>query len=85
MLNYFHDALMFIGLFVILKTIQMIWSFSYTTYKSLTIHKSWKHAFFPPLRDRLKYGLWGDVCYYVAGLILASNANWIWSHLIWRS
>jgi hypothetical protein len=80
-LDIFLNILLFIGLFVILKTIQMIWSFSYTTYKSLTIHKSWKHAFFPPLRDRLKYGLWGDICYFCAGVIVASFPVWIRTHI----
>jgi hypothetical protein len=81
MMNYVLNALLIVGLFVILKTIQMIWSFSYTTYKSLTIHKSWKHAFYPPLRERLRYGLWGDICYFVAGLVVAGYPDWIRTHL----
>jgi hypothetical protein len=59
----------------------MIWSFSYTTYKSLTIHKSWQHAFYPPLRERLRYGIWGDICYFVAGLVVAGYPDWIRTHL----
>jgi len=55
-MGYVVDVLMYMGLFAIIKTIQMIASFTYTTYKSLTIHNSWAHAFFPPLRDRLRYG-----------------------------
>jgi len=81
MMNYVLNALLIVGLFVILKTIQMIWSFSYTTYKSLTIHKSWKHAFYPPLRERLRYGIWGDICYFVAGLVVAGYPDWIRTHL----
>jgi hypothetical protein len=80
-MNYVLNALLIVGLFVILKTIQMIWSFSYTTYKSLTIHKSWKHAFYPPLRERLRYGIWGDICYFVAGLVVAGYPEWIRTHL----
>ncbi len=81
MMNYVLNALLIVGLFIILKTIQMIWSFSYTTYKSLTIHKSWKHAFYPPLRERLRYGIWGDICYFAAGLVVAGYPDWICTHL----
>jgi hypothetical protein len=72
---YVYDALMFVALFVLIKTIQMIASFSYTTFKSLTIHKSWAHAFFPPLRDRLRYGLKGDMFYFAAGIFIALSAD----------
>jgi hypothetical protein len=72
---YIYDALMYVALFVIIKTVQMIASFAYTTYKSLTIHKSWAHAFFPPLRDRLRYGLKGDMFYFAAGLFIALSAD----------
>lgn len=72
---YIYDALMFVGLFVIIKAIQMIASFSYTTYKSLTFHKSWAHAFYPPLKDRLRYGLKGDMFYYAAGVFIALSAD----------
>ncbi|MGO9545191.1 MAG: hypothetical protein ACLPPF_10395 [Rhodomicrobium sp.] len=72
---YLLDALMYVGLFVIIKALQMIASFSYTTYKSLTIHKSWAHAFFPPLKDRLRYGLKGDMFYFAAGIFIALSAD----------
>jgi len=72
---YVLDVLMYVGLFVIIKTIQMIASFTYTTYKSLTIHNSWAHAFFPPLRDRLHYGLKGDMFYFGAGIFIALSAD----------
>ena len=76
------DVLMYMGLFAIIKTIQMIASFSYTTYKSLTIHKSWAHAFFPGLRDRLYYGLKGDMFYFGAGIFIALSADPIRKFLI---
>jgi hypothetical protein len=76
------DILMYVMLFVIIKTIQMIASFTYTTYKSLTIHKSWAHAFFPPLKDRLRYGLKGDMFYFGAGIFIALSADKIRA-LIW--
>jgi hypothetical protein len=72
---YIYDALMFVALFVNIKAVQMIASFTYTTYKSLTIHKSWAHAFFPPLRERLRYGLKGDIFYFVAGIFIALSAD----------
>jgi hypothetical protein len=72
---YFYDALMFVALFVIIKAGQMIASFAFTTYKSLTIHKSWAHAFYPPLRDRLRYGLKGDIFYFAAGIFIALSAD----------
>ena len=72
---YIYDALMFVALFVLIKAVQMIASFTYTTYKSLTIHKSWAHAFFPPLRDRLRYGLKGDILYFAAGVFIALSAD----------
>lgn len=74
-MGYVYDTLMFVGLFIIIKAIQMIASFSYTTYKSLTIHKSWAHAFFPPLKDRLRYGLKGDIFYFAAGVFIALSAD----------
>jgi hypothetical protein len=74
---YIYDTLMYVALFVIIKTVQMIASFIYTTYKSLRIHKSWAHAFFPPLRDRLRYGLKGDMFYFAAGIFIALSADWI--------
>jgi hypothetical protein len=72
---YVYDALLFLALFAIIKAVQMIASFAYTTYKSLTIHKSWAHAFFPPLRDRLRYGFKGDLFYFAAGIFIALSAD----------
>jgi len=74
-MGYVADVLMYAGLFIIIKAIQMIASFTYTTYKSLTIHKSWAHAFYPPLRDRLRYGLKGDMFYFGAGIFIALSAD----------
>ncbi|MBO6548474.1 MAG: hypothetical protein JJ964_02495 [Rhizobiales bacterium] len=64
------NILMFAALFLVLKAIQMICSFSYTTYKSIRIHKSLEHAFYPPLSYRFKYGLLGDVIYFIAGMLI---------------
>jgi hypothetical protein len=61
--------------FIILKTFQIIFDFAYTTYKSVTIHKNWEHAFNPGLSYRLKRGLYGDIVYFVAGIIVALNAD----------
>ncbi len=61
--------------FVILKTFQLIFDFGYTTYKSVTIHKNWEHAFHPGLGYRLKRGLYGDIMYFVAGIVVAVNAD----------
>jgi hypothetical protein len=61
--------------FVIMKTVQIIFDFSYTTYKSVTIHKNWEHAFHPGLGYRLKRGLVGDIVYFIAGIIVAVNAD----------
>ena len=68
---YFWDVLMFVGLFVALKLGQIIISFIYTTYKSITFHKSLQHAFHPPFSYRLKYGLMGDIMYFIAGIVIA--------------
>ena len=72
---YVYDVLLFLALFIVIKAVQMIASFAYTTYKSLTIHKSWAHAFFPLLRDRLRYGLKGDIFYFAAGIFIALSAD----------
>jgi hypothetical protein len=72
---YVYDALLYIALFAIIKAVQMIASFAYTTYKSLTIHRSWAHAFYPPLRERLRYGLKGDIFYFAAGIFIALFAD----------
>lgn len=61
--------------FIVLKTFQIIFDFAYTTYKSVTIHKNWEHAFNPGLSYRLKRGLYGDIIYFVAGIIVALNAD----------
>ncbi len=70
-----YNILLLILVFVVLKTIQIVFDFGYTTYKSLTIHKSWAHAFFPGLGYRLKRGLVGDIVYFIAGIIVAVNAD----------
>ncbi len=80
---YLFDGLMFVGLFFLLKIGQMILSFAYTTYKSITIHKNMKHAFNPPLSYRFKYGLMGDVIYYAAGILIAFAATDIRALLGW--
>lgn len=76
-LNFVFDVLLFLALFAVLKTIQMIASFAYTTYKSLTFHHSWAHAFNPGLRDRLKEHLWRDVAFFLSGVLVASFAEGI--------
>lgn len=63
--------------FVVLKTAQILFDFAYTTYKSLTIHKSMAHAFNPGLGYRLRRGLVGDMIYFAAGIIVALNADTI--------
>jgi hypothetical protein len=74
-MDYIYNAFLYVLLFAILKTIQIIASFAYTTYKSLTIHKSWAHAFFPGLRYRLRSGLYGDIAYFIAGILIAFYAG----------
>jgi hypothetical protein len=69
------NLLLLAGVFVVLKTLQIIFDFSYTTYKSVTIHKNWEHAFNPGLSYRLKRGLLGDVIYFIAGIVVAVNAD----------
>ncbi len=71
---HFFNALMFVGLFIAIKAIQLIASFMYTTYKSITFHKSLAHAFNPGLKERLHYGLKGDIFYYGAGVFIALYA-----------
>lgn len=71
---YLWDGLMFVVLFLALKIGQMILSFAYTFYKSITFHKNLKHAFHPPLSYRFKYGLMGDVMYFIAGILIAIYA-----------
>jgi hypothetical protein len=70
-----YNILLLALVFVILKTFQLIFDFAYTTYKSVTIHKNWEHAFHPGLGYRLKRGLYGDIMYFVAGIIVAVNAD----------
>jgi hypothetical protein len=72
-----YNILLLVLVFVILKTLQLIFDFSYTTYKSVTIHKSMAHAFNPGLSYRLQRGLVGDIVYFIAGIIVAVNADWI--------
>ena len=69
--NIFLLALVFVAL----KALQIIFDFLYTTYKSVTIHKNWEHAFNPGLSHRLKRGLVGDVIYFIAGIVVAVNAD----------
>ena len=71
---YLLDGLMFIGLFMALKIGQLILSFTYSTYKSITFHKSLEHAFHPSLSYRFHYGLMGDVMYFIAGILIALSA-----------
>ena len=71
---YLLDGLMFALLFVVLKLGQIIFSFIYTTYKSISFHKSLEHAFHPPFSYRLKYGLMGDIMYFIAGILIAFAA-----------
>ncbi len=73
-MTHFYNAIMFVGLFMIIKAVQMVASFMYTTYKSLTIHKSWAHAFNPGLSERLRYGFKSDMFYYGAGVFIALYA-----------
>jgi hypothetical protein len=70
-----YNILLLAMVFVVLKTFQLIFDFSYTTYKSITFHKSMAHAFNPGLGYRLRRGLWGDMIYFVAGIIVALNAD----------
>lgn len=79
---YALDALMFVGLFLVLKLGQIILSFIYTTYKSITFHKSLEHAFHPPFSYRLKYGLMGDIMYFIAGIVIALSAPQIRSFFV---
>jgi len=65
-----YNILLFTALFIILKTIQILWSFAYTTYKSITIHNSMAHAFNPGLAYRLRQGLLGDIAYFIAGILI---------------
>ncbi len=65
-----YNIILFFCLFVILKTIQIVWSFGYTTYKSITIHNSLAHAFTPGLVYRLRSGLIGDIAYFIAGILV---------------
>ena len=60
-----------------MKTVQIIADFAYTTYKSITVHKSLAHAFNPGLTYRLKRGLIGDIAFYFIGIIVALNATLI--------
>ena len=70
-----YNILLLVLVFVVLKALQLTFDFAYTTYKSVTIHKSMAHAFNPGLGYRLRRGLWGDVMYFVAGIVIALNAD----------
>jgi hypothetical protein len=70
-----YNILLLALVFVILKTFQLLFDFAYTTYKSVTIHRSMAHAFNPGLGYRLRRGFWGDVVYFVAGILVALNAD----------
>jgi hypothetical protein len=72
---HIYNALMFVGLFVLIKACEMVASFAYTTYKSLVFHRTWAHAFNPGLSERLNRGLRGDIVYYAAGIIIALFAG----------
>jgi hypothetical protein len=73
--QFIFDILLFLVLFSILKAAQMIASFGYTTYKSLTFHRSMAHAFTPGLRDRLKEHIWRDATFFLSGVLVASFAG----------
>lgn len=70
-----YNLLLLALVFIVLKAIQIIFDFSYTTYKSITIHKNMAHAFNPGLGYRLKRGLVGDFVYFLAGILVAVNAD----------
>jgi hypothetical protein len=74
-MSILFNILLLALVFVVLKSLQLIFDFSYTTYKSVTIHKNWEHAFNPGLGYRLKRGLYGDIMYFVAGIVVAINAD----------
>lgn len=74
-MDVIYNIFLLIFVFVFLKTCQLIFDFGYTTYKSVTIHKNWEHAFHPGLKYRLKRGLVGDIVYFIAGIVVALNAD----------
>lgn len=74
-MSMIYNIMLLALVFVVLKTIQIAFDFAYTTYKSLTIHRNWAHAFNPGLGYRLKRGLHGDIIYFVAGVVVALNAD----------
>lgn len=80
-MDTFYNIILLLVVFMIMKTIQICFDFAYTTYKSISIHKSWAHAFNPGLLYRLKRGLIGDIAYYFIGIIVALKADWIRSIL----
>jgi hypothetical protein len=61
--------------FAIMKVVLINFDFFYTTYKSVTIRKNMEHAFNPGFTYRLKRGLVGDICYFIAGIVVAVNAD----------
>ena len=70
-----YNILLLALVFVTMKAFQIGFDFFYTTYKSVTIHKNLEHAFNPPFMYRLKRGLIGDICYFIAGIVVAVNAD----------
>ena len=70
-----YNIFLLMLVFVVLKTLQLVFDFAYTTYKSVTIHKSMAHAFNPGLGYRLRRGLYGDLVYFIAGIVVALNAE----------
>lgn len=76
-MNVLFSVVLLVLVFIVLKTVQIVFDFAYTTYKSLTIHKSMAHAFNPGLGYRLRRGLIGDMIYFAAGIVVALNADTI--------
>lgn len=74
-MDILYNILLLALVFVVMKTVQIGFDFFYTTYKSVTIHKNLEHAFNPGLMYRLKRGLIGDICYFIAGVVVAVNAD----------
>jgi len=70
-----YNILLLALVFIVMKAIQIAFDFFYTTYKSVSIHKNLEHAFNPGLSYRLKRGLIGDICYFIAGVVIALNAE----------
>lgn len=80
-MSVIFNILLLALVFIIMKAVQIAFDFFYTTYKSVTIHKNLEHAFNPGFMYRLKRGLIGDICYFIAGIVVAVNADAIRSVL----